>query len=54
MDKYIGNKKNILNGIEEFLKSKGVEAGVLIDAFPEQQMWGRFLSRGDFLSSATT
>ena len=33
MDKYIGNKKNILNGIEEFLKSKGVEAGVLIDAF---------------------
>ena len=33
MDKYIGNKKNILNGIGEFLKSKGVEAGVLIDAF---------------------
>ena len=33
MDKYIGNKKVILCGIDAFLKQKGVRNGLFIDVF---------------------
>ena len=33
MDKYIGNKKVIVDGIEEFLKSKDITQGLFIDVF---------------------
>ncbi len=33
MDKYIGNKKVIVDGIESFLNKKGIKNGMLIDAF---------------------
>lgn len=33
MDKYIGNKKVIVDGIESFLNKKGIKNGMFIDAF---------------------
>lgn len=33
MDKYIGNKKVIVDGIESFLKKKRIKNGMFIDAF---------------------
>lgn len=33
MDKYIGNKKTIVNGIEAFLKKKKIKNGLFIDIF---------------------
>ena len=33
MDKYIGNKKVIVDGIEAFLKKKRIKKGMFIDVF---------------------
>ena len=33
MEKYLGNKKSILNGIEEFMLRKEIRSGVFFDAF---------------------
>lgn len=45
MDKYIGNKKSILNDIEEFIKSKGVSKCVFIDAFSGTTNVGQYFKQ---------
>lgn len=45
MDKYIGNKKSILEGIEKFLIGKNVESGLIIDAFSGTTNVGQYFKQ---------
>lgn len=48
MDKYIGNKKTILDGIEEFLSAKDIVSGLLIDAFSGTTNVGQYFKQRGF------
>ena len=45
MEKYIGNKKSILEGIEKFLLGKGIESGLIIDAFSGTTNVGQYFKQ---------
>lgn len=45
MEKYIGNKKSILEGIENFLSDKGIESGLIIDAFSGTTNVGQYFKQ---------
>lgn len=45
MDKYIGNKKVIVDGIANFLKSKDVDSGIFIDAFSGTTNVGQYFKQ---------
>lgn len=45
MEKYIGNKKSILEGIEKFFLSKGIESGLIIDAFSGTTNVGQYFKQ---------
>ena len=48
MDKYIGNKKSILESIEQFLTSKGINSGLIIDAFSGTTNVGQYFKQRGF------
>ena len=48
MDKYIGNKKSILEGIESFLNDKGIQNGLIIDAFSGTTNVGQYFKQRGF------
>ncbi|MBV1759458.1 MAG: DNA adenine methylase [Dethiosulfatibacter sp.] len=48
MDKYIGNKKVIVDGIADFIKSKGITEGVIIDAFSGTTNVGQYFKQQGF------
>ncbi|MFQ9922028.1 MAG: DNA adenine methylase [Beduini sp.] len=45
MDKYIGNKKAILEGIEKFLIAKNIESGLFIDVFSGTTNVGQYFKQ---------
>lgn len=45
MEKYIGNKKSILEGIEKFLLRKGIKSGIIIDAFSGTTNVGQYFKQ---------
>ena len=48
MDKYIGNKKSILEGIESFLHDKKIQNGLIIDAFSGTTNVGQYFKQRGF------
>lgn len=48
MDKYIGNKKSILEGIESFLNDKKIQNGLIIDAFSGTTNVGQYFKQRGF------
>ena len=45
MDKYIGNKKKIVDGIEEFLVSKNIAEGIILDVFSGTTNVGQYFKQ---------
>lgn len=48
MDKYIGNKKAIVDGIYDLLVTKGTESGLFIDVFSGTTNVGQYFKQRDF------